>query len=111
MKIPNLKEGEYTMKDKIIQLLKIALGIAENKIYARKCEIREITNQEAKILNDKVHLQGHRNAQVTYGLYYHDELVQLMSFSRTHYNRNLKGDNSWEIIFRFYIETNKYNFY
>jgi|GEM_PF-2583077 len=99
IRLIHIYEYEWnTMKDKIIQLLKIALGIAENKIYARKCEVREITNQEAKILNDKVHLQDHRNAQVTYGLYYHDELVQLMSFSKTHYNRNLKGNNSWEII-------------
>lgn len=99
VRLIHIYEYEWnTMKDKIIQLLKIALGIVDNKIYARKCEVREITNQEAKILNDKVHLQNHRNAQVTYGLYYHDELVQLMSFSRTHYNRNLKGDNSWEII-------------
>ena len=99
IRLIHIYEYEWnTMKDKIIQLLKIALGIADNKIYARKCEVREITNQEAKVLNDKVHLQNHRNAQVTYGLYYHGELVQLMSFSRTHYNRNLKGDNSWEII-------------
>lgn len=99
IRLIHIYEYEWnTMRDKIVQLLKIALGVADNKIYARKCEVREITNQEAKILNDKVHLQNHRNAQVTYGLYYHDELVQLMSFSRTHYNRNLKGDNSWEII-------------
>ena len=99
IRLIHIYEYEWnTMKDKIVQLLKIALGVTDNKIYARKCEVREITNQEAKILNDKVHLQNHRNAQVTYGLYYHDELVQLMSFSRTHYNRNLKGDNSWEII-------------
>lgn len=87
-----------TIKPKIIQLLKIALGLPGKRIYARQCEIREITNEEAKVLNNAVHLQGHRNAQVTYGLFYHDELVQLMSFSKTHYNRNLKGDNSWEII-------------
>lgn len=99
IRLIHIYEYEWnTMKDKIIQLLKIALGIVDSKIYARKCEIREITNQEAKVLNDKVHLQNHRSAQVTYGLYYRGELVQLMSFSRTHYNRNLKGDNSWEII-------------
>lgn len=99
IRLIHIYEYEWnTMKDKIIQLLKIALGVVDSKIYARKCEVREITNQEAKILNDRVHLQNHRNAQVTYGLYYHDELVQLMSFSRAHYNRNLKGDNSWEII-------------
>ena len=86
------------MGDKIIALLRIATGNVERKIYARQCTIKKITNKEAKVLNDKIHLQGHRNAQVTYGLYYKDELVQLMSFSKTKYNRNLKSDNEWEII-------------
>ena len=82
---------------KIQMMLKEALGIS-NKIYARQCQIKQITNQDAKILNEKVHLQGHRNAQITYGLFYKDQLVQLMSFSQTKYNKNLKNDNEWEII-------------
>ena len=86
------------MNTKIVMMLRSALGIAPVRIYARKCTIREITNKEAKVLNDRVHLQGHRNAQLTYGLFYHGELVQLMSFSRAKYNRNLKTDRSWEII-------------
>ena len=99
VRLIHIYEYEWnTMKSKIIQLLKIALGLPDKRIYARQCEIREITNEEAKVLNDVVHLQGHRSAQITYGLFYRNELVQLMSFSKTHYNRNLKGDNSWEII-------------
>ena len=86
------------VREKIKMLLRISLGKVEEKIYARECTIREITNKEAKVLNDKVHLQGHRDAQVTYGLFYKDELVQLMSFSKTKYNRNLNEENSWEII-------------
>ena len=85
-------------KEKLKILLKIALGSVGNKIYARKCEIKQITNKEAKPFNELNHLQGHRNAQVTYGLFYNNELVQLMSFSKTKYNRNLKTDGSWEII-------------
>lgn len=85
-------------RKKIELMLNIALGRVNNKIYARQCDIRKISNQEAKSLNEQVHLQGHRNAQVTYGLFYKNELVQLMSFSKTKYNRNLKDDNSWEII-------------
>lgn len=85
-------------RKKIELMLNIALGRVTNKIYARQCDIRKISNQEAKSLNEQVHLQGHRNAQVTYGLFYKNELVQLMSFSKTKYNRNLKDDNSWEII-------------
>ena len=44
------------------------------------------------------HLQGYRSANITYGLYYNDELVELMSFSKTKYNRNLIDENSREII-------------
>lgn len=83
--------------NKIKQLLNISLG-SVSKIYARQCEVRLISNQEAKPFNEATHLQGHRNAQVTYGLFYEDELVQLMSFSKTRYNRNIKNDSEWEII-------------
>ena len=86
------------LDDKIKSLLKIALNQADKKIYARNCEIRLISNSEAKSFNNNNHLQNHRNAQVTYGLFYKDELVQLMSFSKTKYNKNLTGDNDWEII-------------
>ena len=83
---------------KIQSLLKTALNVIPTKIYARNCEVKLITNAQAKIFNNLNHLQGHRNAQVTYGLFYHGNLVQLMSFSRTRYNKNLVGDNTWEII-------------
>lgn len=85
-------------KTKIISLLKIAFNMVSSKIYARNCEVKQITNSEAKPFNEANHLQGHRNAQVTYGLFYQGKLVQLMSFSKTKYNRNLKSENSWEII-------------
>ena len=82
----------------IISLINLVLGHIPNRIYARKCTVKEIANKEAKPFNESNHLQGHRNAQVTLGLFYGNELVQLMSFSRTKYNRNLKDDGSWEII-------------
>lgn len=85
-------------REKILSLLKIACNKVDTKIYARNCTIKEITNREARSFNEANHLQGHRNAQVTYGLFYNDKLVQLMSFSKTRYNKNLNGDNDWEII-------------
>ena len=97
----HIYEYEWTnpkIKSKIIKLLNILLNINITRIYARDCNIKQISNQEAKLFNEKTHLQGHRNAQVTYGLFYNNELVQLMSFSKTKYNKNLKNDNEWEII-------------
>jgi hypothetical protein len=75
-------------------MLDIALGRVKTKIYARNCEIKQITNKEAKVLNEKIHLQGHRNAQVTYGLFYNNQLVQLMSFSHIKYNKNIKNNDT-----------------
>jgi hypothetical protein len=90
-------ELEENIWPKIKLMLNEALGIT-HKIYARQCEIREISNKDAKELNNAVHLQGHRNAKITYGLFYENKLVQLMSFSNTRYNKNLKNENEWEII-------------
>ena len=101
IRLIHIYEYEWTnpeMKEKLKSLLTIACNKVNTKIYARKCDVKEISNKEAREFNNKNHLQGHRNAQITYGLFYEGKLVQLMSFSRTKYNRNLKGDNDWEII-------------
>lgn len=79
---------------KLKQLLRIACGKVTKKIYARNCEIKQIDNSAAKELNEAVHLQGHRNAKVTYGLFHNGKLVQLMSFSK---RKKGTGDD-WEII-------------
>lgn len=75
----------------IISLLRIAFGKIDNRIYARNCEVRQISNKEARDFNNQNHLQGHRNAEITYGLFYEDRLVQLMSFSK-------HKKYQWEII-------------
>lgn len=83
----------YNNSDKIKSLLKIALGKVENKIYARKCYIKRITDKEAKSFNTQYNLQGNKQADVIYGLFYNNQLVQLMSFNR--YN---KISTEWELI-------------
>ena len=90
--------ADLDCREKIKMMLSIAISGPTKRIYARQCKIKQISNKEAAELNNKVHLQGHRNAQVTYGLFYNNALVQLMSFSKTKYNKNLKTDGSWEII-------------
>lgn len=82
----------------IESFLRITFSHVPVRIFARNCEVRLITNAQAKTFNEANHLQGHRNAQVTLGLFYRDQLVQLMSFSRSKYNRNLNSDQDWEIV-------------
>ena len=75
--------------DEIITKEPIVLSMIQNsigkshKIYARKCEIKEIPNSEGIKFFSQNHIQGGINAQYTYGLFYEGTLVSCMSFGKT----------------------------
>ena len=64
------------------------------KIYARNCIVQQINESEAKDFLLINHKQKYARAKVYYGLFYNDELVQLMSFGKPRFNKNYQ----WEII-------------
>lgn len=77
-------EDEYLMHKKLV-FDKIAniLGFNSNKpkIYARKCDIRKLTNKPTvKEFLDNNHIQGSAGYTVAYGAYNGDELVAVMTF-------------------------------
>ena len=67
----------------------IILSLTEKvSIYARKCKIKCISKKDAKIFLSQYHFQGSCNNQsIIYGLYYNDELIQIMSFGKPRYNK------------------------
>lgn len=81
------------------------------KIHARECDIRQITNKEKKELLDNNHVQGNDNVGLSYGAYYGDILVSVMTFSVPRISVGaLKKDRSgyggiWELS-RFCTDTN-----
>jgi len=80
-------------KEKIIYLLEDN----KEKIYARKCEVRQITYGEAHQLFEAYHLQGdtQKNKNNLYiGLIYEWKLVMAISFWKPRYNK----DYEWEIL-------------
>ena len=68
--------------DKIIQLIQ-----PKERIYARKCEIKEPTIEEAKQFINQNHLQNYIKDQIRIGLYYNNELVSIMAFGKPRYNK------------------------
>ena len=66
------------------------ISILKNRkrIYARKCDIKEIDNKQASIYLNEHHIQGKANASIRIGLFYNDELVSLMTFGKPRYNKN-----------------------
>jgi len=67
-----------------------------NRIYARKCSIKEVNSLDSKEFLDKNHLQGSINSKIKLGLYYNNELVQLMTFGVARRSK-WKGENHYEL--------------
>jgi hypothetical protein len=56
------------------------IGNTKNKIFARKCQIKECGVSESREFLDKNHIQGFANSVKKIGLYHNNELIGLMTF-------------------------------
>ncbi len=70
------------------------LGIYNERIYARKCEVKEITQNQSREFINTWHLQNDTNSSIKIGLFYEGELLSVMTFGK----RKLFGDNDWEMV-------------
>lgn len=78
---------------RILNHLDNILHLNENKIYARKCMIREVDVAEKNNFLNENHIQGKDNSTIKLGLYYNDELVSLMTFCYPRFSRKY----NWEL--------------
>lgn len=81
IRLIHIFEDEWHDKQDIVKSrLKSILGVTEQRIYARKCQIQGINFAEAKSFIEKNHIQGSCVSKFNYGLFYNNELVSVMSF-------------------------------
>lgn len=64
----------------IMDSLKSKLGLLKNKIYARKCEIKNLDSKETKQFLIENHIQGNVNSHINLGLTFNNKLVAVMTF-------------------------------
>ena len=86
-------EDEWTNnKDIVINKIKHLLNKNDKKekIFARKCEIKEINNETAKDFLNKNHIQGFASSTIYIGCFYKNEIVGVMSFL-------CENDNHWNL--------------
>lgn len=81
-------------KQQIINQLNNLLGINVDRIYARKCIIKEVDNKEKIEFLELNHLQGNDQSSIKLGLYYNDELVSLMTFVKPRFNKKYQYELS-----------------
>jgi hypothetical protein len=94
IKLIHIFENEWINKQEIIKsIIKSNLNLYDKIIYARKCEIREINSKEKDLFLINNHLQGKDISSKRYGLYYENELVSVMTFSKSRFNKKVE----WEM--------------
>jgi len=108
IQIIHIYEDDWKYKKEIVKSRILnKLNKTPNKIYARKCEIKEINdNKLVRDFLDKNHIQGFVGSSVKLGLYYNNELVSLMTFGKT---RKPLGLNDTESKFELLRFCNKLN--
>ena len=88
-------EWEWITKQEIIkEKLKAILGVEQEKVYARKCIVKEISVKEKNEFLNKYHIQGEDKSKIKLGLFYNNELVAVMTFGSSRFNKNY----DWELI-------------
>ena len=93
IKLIQIFEDEWiNRKDIVISKIRHIANIDTNKkkIFARKCNIKEVNKEEAKDFLNKNHIQGYVGASVYLGLFYENELIGLMGFKK-------EKDGYWDL--------------
>lgn len=69
--------------DIVISRILSALNIIPRRIYARKCDLKEISVGESNLFFKENHIQGESVAKKSWGLFYEDKLVAAASVGAT----------------------------
>jgi hypothetical protein len=93
-------EDQWIYKQDIVKSRILNLFGKSDKIFARKCLVKEIKdNKLIKDFLNKNHIQGFIGSKIKIGLFYNDELVSLMTFGGYRKSMGQKSfENSYEMI-------------
>lgn len=103
IKLIQIFEDEWCDKKEIVkERLKHILNVRCNKqrIYARKCVVKEISTTEKNIFLNKYHTQGKDISKIKLGLFYNEDLVGVMTFGglRMALGQKQKKERVFELI-------------
>lgn len=91
-------EDWFKTKPQIIEsIIKSKLGLIDSKLHARKCIIKDVDSNVCKKFLNSNHIQGFSPSTIKIGLYYNDELVSVMTFSKSRTGIGKKEDG-YELV-------------
>jgi DNA-directed RNA polymerase subunit RPC12/RpoP len=82
-------EDEWDNKSDIVKsVINAKLGIFEVRVYARKCQVVQLTATECNQFLAANHIQGADSSSVRLGLMYDNKLTAVMTFGKSRFNKN-----------------------
>ncbi len=91
IQLVHIFESEWLNKRLIVESILLAkLGIFQKRLYARKCEVKEVSQELYREFSELNHLQGYVRAPLVLGLFFEDELVEVCSFGKSRFK---SGEN------------------
>ena len=97
IRIIHIWEDDWTFREEIIKSqINNWLGLTKNRVFARKCEIREISTKISTHFLNENHIQGKDRSMVKIGLYHNNELVSLMTFNKSE-GREKMEEGGWNL--------------
>ena len=100
IKLIQIFEDELLLKREITLSRISSLLNLNERIYARNCDIREVSKKTSKQFLDENHIQGNSIDKIRFGLYNNNKLVSIMTFGSKRKvlgNKN-KTSNEYELI-------------
>jgi hypothetical protein len=89
IKLITIFEDEWLQKnDKVKSRLRNLMKLNTKSIFARKTEFKVINSKLADEFTENYHLQGKMKSNINLGLYFDNELVSCMTFSKPRFNKN-----------------------
>lgn len=82
-------EYDWLYRRPIVEsIIASALGVYSNRIYARSCEVCDVSNEDYRAFLEENHLQKPINSSVRLGLRFKGELVAVIGFGQSRFKRN-----------------------
>jgi very-short-patch-repair endonuclease len=94
IRVIHIFEDEWVSKKELcLDLIGRFLNLPNISIMARKCDLKNVAVKDARAFLNTNHLQEFASASVYLGLFYKEELIQLMSFRSARYNKKIEWEN------------------
>lgn len=94
IRLIHISSDEWHRKKEIVKSIILSnLGKVNSSIGARECSIVELSQKEAADFLNENHIQGSSVASVRLGLKYKEELVSVLTFSKSRFSK----EYDWEI--------------